>query len=32
VAAARAQVSVLPEPARAALADDLDAARDQFGV
>jgi hypothetical protein len=32
VHAARANLAVLPEPARASLADDLEAAREQFGV
>ncbi len=32
VHAARAHLDLLPEPARARLADDLDAAREQFGV
>jgi hypothetical protein len=32
VHAARAHLDVLPEPARTRLADDLDAAREQFGV
>jgi hypothetical protein len=32
VHAARAHLDVLPEPARSRLGDDLDAAREQFGV
>jgi hypothetical protein len=32
VAAARAHLDLLPEPVRSRLADDLEAAREQFGV
>jgi hypothetical protein len=32
VHSARAHLDLLPEPARASLADDLEAAREQFGV